>query len=256
MGRIHFDSDSKIKKFFTGKGFYVALAVCLVAVGGVAVATFVSTMPGLHNDGGSGNPPLTTTSASDKAAENVVTDVPDDRTTPTTREKTTHAPTTTTQADIQTGTSDVELFILPLTNEVSKDFSNDSPVYSETMNDWRIHSGADFKGTAGQEVKALADGTILAVEEDPIWGHVISIDHGFGIQSRYCGVTAVTSLKKGDAVKVNDVIGTLSDIPCESLDGSHLHLEITADGKLINPVDAIGQEVKHSEPATTTAAAS
>ncbi|MCI8553673.1 MAG: M23 family metallopeptidase [Clostridiales bacterium] len=253
MGRIHFDGNSKIKNFLKGKGFYVALAVCLVAVGGVAVATFVTTMPGLSTDGGQDNPTtLVTSPTTDRAAENIVTNIPDERTTTSASSSAKTTATPTTQSDVQpAGTNEVELFILPLSNEVLKEFSNDNPVYSQTMNDWRIHSGVDFKGNAGQEVKALANGTILSIKEDPIWGHVIEIDHGFGIQSRYYGVTAVTSLKTGDSVKVNDVIGSLSDIPCESLDGSHLHLELTADGKLIDPVEAIGREVRRSDAAAS-----
>ena len=39
MGKIHFNKDSRFRKFLNGKGFYLALAVCLVAVGAVAVAT-------------------------------------------------------------------------------------------------------------------------------------------------------------------------------------------------------------------------
>ena len=120
------------------------------------------------------------------------------------------------------------------------------------MNDWRVHNGVDFVGSDGQAVKALADGTIQDLEEDPLWGKTITIDHGFGIQSRYCGVTP--SVKEGDTVKVGDIVGNLSEIPCESLEGSHLHLEITADGKLIDPINAIGQEVRYTEGADPSAA--
>ena len=53
---------------------------------------------------------------------------------------------------------------------------------------------------------------------------------------------------------MGDIIGNLSEIPCESLEGSHLHLEITADGKLIDPINAIGQEVRYTEGADPSAA--
>ena len=123
-----------------------------------------------------------------------VTGVPDNRTT-TTAEDTTVPTTAPTESDVQAGATSVDLFILPLTNEVCGVFSNDQPVYSKTMNDWRVHNGVDFVGTEGQTVKALADGTIQTLEEDPLWGKVITIDHGFGIQSRYCGVNP--SVKEG-----------------------------------------------------------
>lgn len=251
MGKIHFDGESKIKNFFKGKGFYVALAVCLVALCGVGVVTFMGNTPPLETDDGELTlPSSTTTSTSDKAVDTPVTGVPDNRTT-TTAEDTTVPTTAPTESDVQAGATSVDLFILPLTNEVCGVFSNDQPVYSKTMNDWRVHNGVDFVGTEGQTVKALADGTIQTLEEDPLWGKVITIDHGFGIQSRYCGVNP--SVKEGDSVKVGDSIGALSEIPCESLEGSHLHLEITADGKLIDPINAIGQEVRYAEGIGTSA---
>lgn len=251
MGKIHFDGESKIKAFFKGKGFYVALAVCLVALCGVAVTTFMSNTPPI--DTGEEDPTLpSTSSTTDKAVDTPVTGIPDDRSTTAPSETTTTTTATTTEPDIQTGATSVDLFILPLTNEVCGSFSDDQPVYSKTMNDWRVHNGVDFVGSDGQAVKALADGTIQDLEEDPLWGKAITIDHGFGIQSRYCGVTP--SVKEGDTVKVGDIIGNLSEIPCESLEGSHLHLEITADGKLIDPINAIGQEVRYTEEADPSAA--
>ena len=35
---------SRFKHFISGKGFYVALAVCLLAIGGIAAATFGQTL--------------------------------------------------------------------------------------------------------------------------------------------------------------------------------------------------------------------
>ena len=43
---------------------------------------------------------------------------------------------------------------------------------------------------------------------------------------------------------MGDLIGTLTEIPCEAEDGAHLHLEITVNGEYVNPVEAIGRDVK------------
>ena len=92
----------------------------------------------------------------------------------------------------------------------------------------------------------MADGTIHLVENDPLWGDVVEIDHGYGIRSRYCGVK--TTLKAGDKVTVNQEIGHLTDIPCEMLEDPHLHLEILVDGAYTDPVKALGRDVKYSNP--------
>ncbi len=241
MSRMRNDKRSGWKRFFTGKGFYVALAVCLVAVCGVAVATFVDSLPTKQEDGSSApdtSSPLVTTLPTEKPVDNPVSDVPYEA--PTTTKP---ATTTTTPPTQPVDTKPADLFMLPLGNEVLKAFSDVQPVYSETMKDWRTHNGTDFKGEIGAEVKAAADGTILKVENDPLWGGVIEIDHGFNIVSRYCGVTA-KELTQGQKVQVGDVIGTLSEIPVEIVDEPHLHLEILTEGTYVDPVVTIGRETK------------
>ena len=95
MGKkINFDEKSKFKRFLSGKGFYVALAVCLVAVCGVAVGTFINSLPQLSSD--SSNPASVvsvTPTTKEKPVDKPVTNIPDDRTT------TTQAPTTTAAAE-------------------------------------------------------------------------------------------------------------------------------------------------------------
>lgn len=228
MSHINFDKGSGKKKGIIG--FYIALAVCLVAVGGVAIVSFTTPkVPKDHID--SENQPYSTTVTEAQPVEQNVTNIPDDRT------------TVTSSAENKTKvTAAADLFILPLSNQVLQEYSNTQPVYSPTMNDWRVHNGVDFKGEQNQTVKALADGTIVSVEPNTLWGNIIKIDHGFGIQSTYCGVT--TALKAKDTVKVGDKIGTLSEIPCEASDGYHLHLEITVNDENVNPVEAIGRDVQ------------
>ncbi|MDD2362998.1 MAG: M23 family metallopeptidase [Oscillospiraceae bacterium] len=242
MGHIKFDKGSKGKRNFNG--FYLALAVCLVAVGGVAIATFYKSTTGIKPKPTDIINRITTEKRINptQPVGKVVTDVPKDNTTPTTIK----APDSTTIAKA------ADLFILPLSNEIICEYSNNKPVYSKTMNDWRVHNGVDFKGTKGQSVKALADGEIVSInKKDVLWGAIVVINHGYGIESRYCGVT-VSSLKEGDTVKVGDAIGSLSDIPCESAEGPHLHIEILTNDEYVNPVEAIGREVKYSTGITST----
>ena len=251
MGQIHFDKESRFKKLVSGKGFYIALAVCLVAVGGVAVATFTNSLPFQKEESSSvaENSTAPTTPTTDKPVDTVITNVPDDRTTAPTTPPTSVA-TDPTDKPVNTKP---ELFVLPLSNEVLKPFSDGTQVYSKTMNDYRTHNGVDFKGEANQDVKALADGTIASVTEDALWGTITEIDHGFGIKSRYCGMA--TEMKAGDTVKAGDVIGKLTEIPCELVDDPHLHVEIMVNGAYVDPVQALGRDVKYTDEATTTTAA-
>ncbi len=226
-----YNGRGRFSGWLRGNGVYVSLAVALLAVGGLGVGRLLST-PAKEE---------TPTPQIHEMVEQTVTGQPDERTTTTTTETKT---TTTTTASEEAP----DLFVLPVSNTVQKPFSAEAPQYSETMKHWRLHLGVDFAGEAEQEVKALARGTVIEIEKDPLWGDVLVIDHSVGVLSRYCGVKA--TVKKGDEVEVAQVIGTLSEVPCEAAQAPHLHLEMTIDGTPVDPVEAIALEVRYADTLT------
>lgn len=228
MDRKTIHGTSRFKRFIEGRGFYAALAACLLATGGIAVATFGETLFVSQDKD-------EVSSSIERPVEQIVTGEPEDRTTTTTVPKT----TTTTAAKA------ADLFVLPMGNTLLKPYSDGAPIYSETMKDWRTHDGADFVGEDGQEIRALADGTVTAVSTHPLWGGCVTIDHGLGVVSYYFGVEP--SVQQGKTVTVGSPIGTLSTAPCEAGERDHLHLEMTVDGVRVDPVKTIGREVRTAE---------
>lgn len=226
------ERTAKRSGLLVSRGFYMVLAICLLAVGGVAAATFVDT-----RDVAPPEPTPTATAPSQTA-----TTMP------------TRAPTTTKAAPVAAPTADAEttttaeqtkaLFILPLSNDMLAPFS-DQPVFNETMGDYRVHTAIDFGGPENAPVRALAKGTVTEVGEDPTWGHFVVIDHGGALSSRYCGVTS--ALQPDDTVDVGDEVGQLSGVPCESLMKPHLHLELYREGKPIDPASMLGGQVDLKE---------
>lgn len=232
MDKQPIHNSSRFKKFINGWGFYVALGACLVAVGGIGLATFGGNLFGEkvpEND-------LSTT----EPVEQIVQNQPDERKTTTTPTETTTTTTTTTESKPVPA---ADLFVLPLTNTVQKAYSGDSPAYSITMKNWSLHTGTDFVGEKGQSVKALADGKVTQIGEDPLWGETLTVDHGVEVLSVYYGVHPTVAV--GDSVHVGQEIGKLTDIPCEVAQGPHLHLEMIIDGERADPVTAIGREVRY-----------
>lgn len=223
-----YNGRTRLGRFLRSNGVYVSIAVAMLAVGALGVTRVLNSPK---------KEPVTKQPAHEMV-EQTVTGQPDDRTTSTTKS------TTTTTKKTTDAEKAPELYVLPVSNTVQKPFSAEAPLYSETMKNWRLHLGVDFAGAGGQEVKALARGTIITVTEDPLWGGIIEIDHSVGVVSRYCGVKA--AVKVGDKVDVAQVIGTLSEVPCESAQQPHLHLEMTVDGKPVNPVEAIALEVRYA----------
>ena len=130
-------------------------------------------------------------------------------------------------------------FCFPLGLEILKDYSDGEMVYSQTMKDWRVHNGIDFTGEKGSEVRAIQRGRITAVYEDELWGTVVEIDHGNEMLVKYCGLTKPSVLPVGTEIKKDQAIGKLGEIPVESADEPHLHLEITVNGKIVDPLAAM-----------------
>ncbi len=237
-----YEPDNEPRK--NGKGFYWALAVCLLAVCGVAVSTVVNTLPkddpqGMKNTTAS---PTTVTTA----VQQVVipaTDIPDNRSTTTTTKKTT-ATTAVTTANT------ANLFVLPVSNSVVRKFS-ETHEYFKTLGEWRTHNGVDFLAKQGDVVKAAADGTVQSITEDVLWGDVIVIDHGAKRITRYCGAKA-KDIKQGQTVKAGQSIGVVSSVPAEADEQSHIHLELLVNDKYVDPLTLIRAE---TVTVTTTQAA-
>lgn len=132
----------------------------------------------------------------------------------------------------------------PLTDVVNKAYSDGQLVFSQTMNDYRSHNGTDFDAKDGDKVKAINDGIVMSVTKDNMWGTCVEIDHGNKMVAKYCGIKE-TTLKKGDRIKIGENIGQIGFIPIEATDGTHLHLEIKIDGKLVDPIKAMNKNNKN-----------
>ena len=71
-------------------------------------------------------------------------------------------------------------FIAPVPGAVIKGYSTSVPVYSQTMDDYRVHSGVDLAASIGDKVYAAATGTVGAVWEDPMNGCSLTLIHKRG----------------------------------------------------------------------------
>ncbi|MDD6021744.1 MAG: peptidoglycan DD-metalloendopeptidase family protein [Acutalibacteraceae bacterium] len=232
------------------KSFYIILSIALVAV--IAATVVITYTSGKIK---SKIAPKTTAPSSEQSSypstvgsEDVNTpknDVEDTRheKDSTEQEETSEKSETTEKATSKTDetTSKNISCCLPVGTQILKDYSNGAMVKSKTMNDWRLHNGVDFTGEVGDDVHAVYDGSVTKIYNDGLWGKVVEIDHGNGMKAKYCGFEEI-GVKENDEVKKDQVIGTLGNIPIESADNTHLHLEITINGKITDPIAALGKE--------------
>ncbi len=215
-------TKNKIRDYFTSKKFIIMAAIFLLAIG-TAVSTATSVNRQLRES--LTNLVTDKETLTEKITENAANDVTG--VTVGTTEKVTKEEVSVTKEG---------KFVYPAEKKIVKDYSGSVAVKSKTMNDWRVHSGIDFKAKEGQEIKAIQSGAVLAVYNSSLWGTTVEIDHGAGIVARYCGLDGKLNVNANDVVEAGQVIGHISSIPLEAADGVHLHLEITKDGTTIDPL--------------------
>ncbi|MDR1465533.1 MAG: M23 family metallopeptidase [Oscillospiraceae bacterium] len=235
------EKEKKRLKLPKGQGFYLALALTVVAAGigvwgavssSINNAKFTPLIPGTSTAQTAidWNNIVTRPIAPDPPEEpaNVpVTGVKDDRET-TTKARTDNIP--------YTGT-----FALPFGSKISKDYSGGEMVKSATMGDWRVHNGVDFLGEVNDAVFAIQDGSVAKVMQDPLWGIVVVIDHGNGLTARYCGLSEGSTPHEGQEVKKGEVVGVIAQIPVESAEGVHLHFETYVNNKVADPLGVMNK---------------
>lgn len=223
------------------KKFGIALGLCSVVLAVLAlVASNVGTEIKREN--------TTAVTTTDRNVEVKVTDVPDTRNDMTLIVPATEV-TTQSQAMIKVEEESAaeavqaapESYMLPMGTDIGNDYSMGVPVYNEVMADWRTHDGVDFNGAYGDTVKSIADGTVKDVYEDELWGTVVVINHGGGVEASYCGLQKESVVKKGETVEKGEKVGVVGEIPIENdAEFPHLHLEISVDGETADPLEVMG----------------
>jgi murein DD-endopeptidase MepM/ murein hydrolase activator NlpD len=101
------------------------------------------------------------------------------------------------------------------------------------------HSGLDIAGEKGQPVYATAAGVVTQAGFSGGYGNLIVIDHGFGLETRY-GHLAGFVARTGDHVKRGEMIARLGSTGRTT--GAHLHYEVMANGRLLNPLQLLTQQ--------------
>lgn len=136
-------------------------------------------------------------------------------------------------------------YLIPASGYVSKAYENDLPVYSVTMNDYRIHDGIDVACAVGSEVYSCADGTIESIYEDPLMGYAITVYHGGGLRSTYLNLAQEypDNLCEGAQVAAGQVIGYVGDSALiECAEPEHLHFIMTLEEETVDPLNYIEYE--------------
>ncbi len=104
---------------------------------------------------------------------------------------------------------------------------------SQTYDPTNKHYAVDIVLKENAPIKAVADGTVIFSEWTAGTGHVIIIEHPFGLISAYKH-NASLSKQQGDYVVAGEVIASAGNTG-ELSTGWHLHFELWSDGYPMNP---------------------
>lgn len=130
-----------------------------------------------------------------------------------------------------------ERYVLPMNGEMTKGFSNDTLVFSQTMKDYRVHKGVDFAGECGQSVLSFSDGVVEEFYDDPLSGMTMVVRHSDGVVSRYSNLSyeLPENIGIGSNVYAGENIAFVGEPGIlECAEGYHLHFEIEKNGQLVS----------------------
>lgn len=241
------------KKKEQRQNLYVTIIVLLMMVAVIAaIATSLAKNPAVVEDPKETDPvkDALTPEDTDKKNENADTqDVffnnDDEKETQDGKEDTDKADTETEKTEAEPSAPAKEplpVFIAPVRGELLKGVSLETPVFSNTMEDYRTHTGVDLYCSAGGDVAAAAAGTITEISNDPMMGTSIYIQHSGGAVSVYKNLSEELpeGIAEGKTVSAGQIIATAGDTALlELAEESHIHFELKIDGNLVDPCDYI-----------------
>ena len=206
-------SDNKFGRFFSGKGYYIALTLCAAAIGIMSYVYYsgqekeaVQTANAPVSIVGTVSLPTRGTEPSESA----------EATQPTAGKLSTCA---------------------PVEGEVLMPYAMEVLSYNQTPRDWRVHNGVDFAASPGTPVVAAADGQVYTVYEDDQLGMTVVIRHEGGYTTKYASLSADVSVSAGQPVSMGQTIGAVGTTALmENALGDHVHFCVTKDDQSVDPM--------------------
>ena len=198
-------SIKNIWRKLAGKGYYIALVLCAVAIGITGYMYYRS----------SKTPDIALQSDPTEA-----TDVP-----VLSPESPADVPA---EGPLKTG--------LPVSGETITGHSVDRLCYNPTTRDWRTHAGIDIAAAEGTAVCAAAEGVVYTTYKDDLLGTTVVIRHDGDYLTTYANLAADPQVTPGQKVELGQTIGYVGrSALVETALGDHLHFSVTCNDQWMDP---------------------
>ena len=127
-------------------------------------------------------------------------------------------------------------FQKPVDGEIIKEFAKDNLLFSQTLQEWTVHTGIDIKAEKTTVVKSAEAGTVKSIKNDPRYGLTIVVSHDNGFETVYSNLLTSEFVVEGEKVDKGQSLGTVGNTAAfEVADDSHLHFEILKDSVQVDP---------------------
>ena len=135
---------------------------------------------------------------------------------------------------------------LPVSGKLTKHHSVDVQVFSQTLQEYRVHLGIDISTAAGADVCSAADGTVAQIWEDPMMGWSIAVSHAGDCVTVYKNLAKdmAEGSAVGSEVQKGQLLGYVGDSALHEIaEEPHLHMEMTVKGLQVNPLEYFSSAV-------------
>ena len=227
------NDNNRSKKMSWDKGYYIALILCIAAVG-ISGYLFTTTV---SNDTTEAAAPRAATApaAAPPTKPAAAAESPDDALSAAVIAPETEAPTEPAEEAQET-----LLTVSPVSGELLQGYSMDHLSFNSTTRDWRTHDGVDLSCALGTPVLAAADGVVERVYEDDFLGTTVIVSHRDGYVSCYSNLDEQVNVSEGQQVKAGDLLGAVGASALLEIGAKpHLHFSVTRNSVSVDPLSFV-----------------
>ena len=125
--------------------------------------------------------------------------------------------------------------IWPVDGDLVKDYSMDTTIYFDTLDQYKVNPGLMIQADVNEEVVAAFGGTVTEISDSSEYGTMLTVDMGEGYEAVY-GQMKDLSVEEGSTIVKGQALGNVATpTSYYTNEGSHLFFEIKKDGKPVDP---------------------
>ena len=242
MNQEPFDRMERFRLFLRNNGFYIALVVCLIVIGGAILLLALDKPEEEQAQTPADDAPIMIVGQSEDErlsevvhAPTIAPLAPAKTPVPLTTQAPTPLPSATPEPTKKPANTSSKA-APPVEGEIVFGYAVDKLLYSVTLDQWTTHAAVDIKADAGTPVKCVFAGTVERVNQDDALGYTVTVSHANGRTTLYANLGEDVRVKVGDRLNAGDILGTVgTSAISECALQPHLHFAITVDGAPKDP---------------------